>query len=93
MVADIIWFGLVCLLTPAIAEYAGVRKKAEKGFNWIAIAGLLFILAGAFDVVTFWTIGGLEGLGSGGNILFQIIGWIFVLVGVLLAAFEAFKTK
>ncbi len=91
MVADIVWFGLVCLLAPAIAEYAGVRKKATRGFNWIAVAGLLFILAGAFDVVTFWTMGGLEELGSGGNVLFQIIGWIFILVGVLLAAFEAFK--
>jgi len=91
MVADIVWFGLVCLLAPAIAEYAGFRKKTARGFDWIAVAGLLFLLAGAFDIVTFWTLGGLEQLGSGGNLLFQLIGWIFILVGVLTAAFHSFK--
>ena len=52
MIAEIVWFGLVCLLAPAISEYSGIRKKAERGFKWIAIAGLMFLLVGGFDVKT-----------------------------------------
>jgi len=93
MVMEIVWLGLVCLLVPAIAQYAGLKKKTEKGLGWIAIAGLMFILAGAFDAttVTFWATSDLTSVADGGMYLFQIIGWIFVLVGVLSAAFEYFK--
>lgn len=93
MVAEVVWFGLVCLLAPAIAKYAGISKKAKKGYGWITIAGLLFILAGAFDVatVTFWATSGLGEVAGWGLQLFQIIGWIFILVGVLSALFETFK--
>ena len=93
MVAEVVWLGLVCLLAPAITQYAGVRKKAEKGYNWITIAGLMFILAGAFDpvTVTFWATSGLTEIVGWGMQLFQIIGWIFVLVGVLSVLFESYK--
>ncbi|HDM05653.1 MAG TPA: hypothetical protein ENG34_00045 [Candidatus Aenigmarchaeota archaeon] len=93
MVAEIVWLGLACLLAPVFAQYAGMRKKAEKGFNWIMMAGLLFLLAGAFDAATvsFWTASGLTDVASGGVWLFEIIGWIFILVGVLMAVYEYFK--
>lgn len=93
MALEIVWLGLVCLLAPAIAQYAGVKKKMDKGLGWVAVAGLMFILAGAFDasVVTFWATSDLGSVADGGLYLFQIIGWIFVLVGVISAAFEYFK--
>ena len=82
--------GIVCLLAPAIAQFAGIRKKAARGYNWIATSGLLFILAATFEI-GFWTDVGLTQIAGWGSQLFQIIGWIFVLVGVLSALFESLK--
>jgi hypothetical protein len=78
------------LLAPAIAQFAGTRKKAERGYNWLAIGGLMFILAAAFGI-DFWTLAKLTDISGWGSQLFQIIGWIFVLAGVLSALFESFR--
>ena len=93
MVAQIVWFGLICLIIPAIAHFAGTRKKIEKSFDWITMAGLIFILAGTFDMetVTFWITGGLNHIAIWLMQLCEVIGWIFVVSGILLAFYDYFR--
>jgi hypothetical protein len=86
----IIGLGIACLLAPAIAQFAGTRKKAERGYNWIAIGGLMFILATAFGV-EFWTLNKLTQISGWGSQIFQVIGWIFVLAGVLSILIESIR--
>lgn len=86
----IIGLGIACLLAPAIAQFAGTRKKAERGYNWIAIGGLMFILATAFSI-DFWTLNKLTQISGWGSQIFQIIGWIFVLAGVLSVLIESIR--
>ncbi|MBI2085360.1 MAG: hypothetical protein HYT71_02505 [Candidatus Aenigmarchaeota archaeon] len=75
----------------ALAEYIGIRKMAEKAFNWVAAGGVLLLLSG----ITAESLGsgtlGMVGLGSlsfGSQLagLFSVLGGISVLVGSLLAA-------
>jgi hypothetical protein len=86
----LVGLGIACLLAPAIAQFAGTRKKAERGYNWIAIGGLMFILASAF-AIEFWTLTKLTDIATWGSQLFQVIGWIFLLVGVLSTLVESFR--
>jgi len=79
----------MCLLVPVLAEYGKFRKTAEKAFNWIAGGGISFILAEAFGL-SFWTTYAGQ-IGTWLQLLFEFIGWIFVLVGVLWALTEMAK--
>jgi hypothetical protein len=93
MVAEIVWLGLVCILLPAIAQYAGTKRKLEKTFELITLSGLLFVLAGSFDVYTisFWMTGGLTEIAGWLMQIFEVFGWIFIAVGVILALYESFR--
>lgn len=87
MFEGLIGLGIACLLAPAIAEYAKLRRKSERGFNWIGVAGIFFLFAGSFD----WS--GLTGYVGAGptsalTSLFSILGWLFALVGTLYIAYE-----
>ena len=84
----LLYSALVCLIAPVFAEYAKIRKKAERAFNWIAAGGVSFILAAAFTL-SFWTYAGQVGLWL--QYLFEFIGWIYVLIGALLALVEFAK--
>lgn len=83
MAVELYILGVVCLLVPVFAEYAKIRKNAEKAFNWIAVAGISFVLATAFSVTLLTTY--IPMLATYGSLLFEFIGWIFVLIGALLA--------
>ena len=83
MAVELHILGVVCLLVPVFAEYAKIRKNAEKAFNWIAVAGVSFILAAAFGV-TLWTTY-IPMLANYGTMLFEFVGWVFVLIGALMA--------
>lgn len=77
--------GLVLLLTAAIAEYAKVRNKADRGFSWLAIAGVLLVFAAV-------TPSALPLVGVNITIiadLVTLIGWILALVGAVFVAYEA----
>lgn len=78
--------GIACLLVPVFAKYAEVKSSAEKGFSLIAGAGVLFILAQAFEVNVL--VNNVSQLSTWGSMLFQVIGWIFVLVGAIWAAWK-----
>lgn len=79
-----VWFAVATLLAPVFAEYAKIRTKAEKQFNFIAAAGIFFLLAIAFNASFLSMAGGAEIYGM---YLFEFLGWIFLLVGVLWAVF------
>jgi hypothetical protein len=85
--------GVAFLLAVALAEWAKFRTKAERGFNWIALAGVWFLFAGSMAVAT--TLGGYVGAGTAGGIaaIFEIVGWIFALIGTLFAAYEVLVEK
>lgn len=78
--------GIALLLAPAIAEYAKIRNKAERGFNWLAVSGVFFLFAGTFDapVASVW-LGAIAPLGW----VFQVLGWIVALIAAIFVAYEA----
>lgn len=79
-----VWFAIATLLAPVFAEYAKIRVKAEKQFNFIASAGIFFLLAIAFNA-SFLTMAGDAAMY--GMYLFEFLGWIFLLVGAIWAVF------
>ena len=79
-----VWFAMAILLAPVFAEYAKIRVKAEKQFNFIAAGGIFFLLAIAFNA-SFLSMAG--GAAVYGIYLFEFLGWIFLLVGALWAVF------
>ena len=85
--------GIACLLAPAIAEYAKLRSKADKGFNWIAVAGIMFLFAGTLVGVaaleTYLTLFIVQNLAN----LFSIVGWVFALIGTIFVGYEVLLEK
>lgn len=92
--------GVASLLVVALAEWGKFRVKAEKGFNWIGLAGVWFLFAGAIEVASVSAgampnIATYLGVGVTSSVfaIFQIIGWIFALIGTLFAAYEVLVEK
>ncbi|NIP40019.1 MAG: hypothetical protein GTN39_00715 [Candidatus Aenigmarchaeota archaeon] len=83
-----VWFALAILIAPVFAEYAKIRTKVERPFNFIAGAGIFFLLAIAFTA-DFFTFAG--GAAVYGVYLFEFLGWLFLLIGVLWAALGLMK--
>jgi len=77
-----VWFAVATLLAPVFAEYAKIRSKAERQFNFIAAAGIFFLLSIAFASTLFLTY-----IGYAGVYLFEFVGWLFLLIGALWAVF------
>jgi protein-S-isoprenylcysteine O-methyltransferase Ste14 len=88
--------GVAIFILVALAQYARIRDKSEKGYNWLAAAGVILLFAGLFSVAP--ALGDLIG-GSQGSIwnflesAFEIIGWIFALVGVVFIGYETIVEK
>lgn len=92
MVFELIGLGIACLLAPAIAEHGKLRHKAEKGFNWLALAGVWFVFAAAFLLVPF-SMFGLESMFAAIGSYVTLIGWFFALVGTLFVGYEILVEK
>ncbi|MBN2042248.1 MAG: hypothetical protein JW754_00415 [Candidatus Aenigmarchaeota archaeon] len=88
MAFEMVWFALATLLAPVFAEYAKIRAKAEKGFNFIAGAGVFLLLAMGFQLSLFSLAGGAAVYGV---YLFEFLGWLFLLIGVLMTAMSLLK--
>jgi len=84
-----VWFALAVLIAPVFAEYAKIRTKVERPFNFIAAAGIFFLLAIAFNASFFVAFAG--GVEAFGMYLFEFLGWLFLLIGVLWAALGLMK--
>jgi len=71
------------LLAPVLAEYAKIRTKATRAFSMIAASGVLFLLALGLSAV----FANIEfTVAYYGAMLFDVVGFIFLLVGALWAA-------
>jgi hypothetical protein len=81
MALDILAIATI-LLAPVFAEFAKIRAKAARAFSMIAASGVLFLLAMGFSVFS-----GIEAsVALYGAMLFDVIGFIFLLVGAVWAA-------
>ena|SRR5438093_13785071 len=85
--------GIVLLLAIALSEYFKWRSKADKGFAWLALAGIFFIFAGTFGEATtlprYVTASAWDSLGS----IFEVLGWLFGLIGTIFVAYETLIEK
>ena len=84
--------GIAFLFAVALAEWAKVRKKSEKGFGWLAAAGVFFLFAGTIDASIlpgiFDYVGGLYL-----DTVFALIGWLLGLIGTLFIGYETLLEK
>jgi len=89
----LIGLGIALLLAPAIAEYAKLRRKGEKGFGWVAASGVFFLFAGTFALTpTLGTYVGAD-VWSGVGTVFEVIGWILALIGTIFVGYEMLVEK
>jgi hypothetical protein len=90
----LVGLGLAFLLAPAIAEFAKIRHKAEKGFSFMALAGASFLFAASFDMLPLISEQGayLQVIQMGG-LIFQGIGWLSALVGWAFIMYEMLLEK
>jgi len=83
--------GIAFLLAVALAEWAKVRRKSERGFNWLATAGIWFLFAGTFAqlpsaIGVYLTPLFLAEIFSG-------VAWIFAILGTLFVGYETLLEK
>jgi len=90
---QVLWLGLAFLLAPVFAEWAKLRHKAEKGFNWFAVAGAFFLFSAVFAGVPSVMTGGVLAVVSPLGQVFEIIGFLFALIGTIFIAYEALLEK
>jgi len=84
--------GIVTLLAVALADYFKWRAKADKGFTWVALSGMFFLFAGSFVEVNVLS----AQLGPGWTWLanvFEILGWLFALIGTIFIGYETLIEK
>jgi len=95
--SPLIDLGIAFLLAGVLAEYFKFRNKADKGFMWLALAGVWFIFAGSFALTP--TLASYVGTGwhSVGQMsiagIFEVIAWIFALIGTLFIAYQILVEK
>lgn len=89
-VVELVYLAIAALLAPALAEMAKMRAKADKAFTWIAVGGVLFMLAAAFSIVDLSLVG-IASISVPLVSLFSIIGLVAVLVGSLMASIALLK--
>lgn len=87
--------GLALLLAVALAEIGKFRNRAEKGFNWLALSGAMYVFAGTASVATggfvadILTATVVEGIQK----LIASLGWLFALIGAVFVAYQVLLEK
>ena len=81
-----IWLAIATMLAPVLAEYAKIRTKAERQYNFIAAAGIFFLVSIAFTANLFTNM--LGGSYIFGVYIFEFLGWLFLVVGAVWAVFS-----
>lgn len=89
-VVELIYLAIAALLAPALGEMAKIRSKADKAFTWIAVGGVMLVLAAAFQVVSLDAYIGFA-LSGTATLIFSVIGLIAILVGSLMASVALLK--
>lgn len=87
MFAGILDLALVCLLAPVLAQYAGLKDKATHGLSLVFGAGVLFLLAASFRMSEAFATS-VPRMAELAGMLFDLIGWLFLLVGAILVAWK-----
>jgi len=92
MVLAGIGLALGVLLALVFAEYAGVKKKAEKALTLVGAGAVSLLLAEVSYGTTLANVNIGTGLTVIGD-LFTIIGYIIVLIGSILAVYTLVSAK
>ena len=92
--AGLISVGVALLLAPVLAEYAKMRHKADKGFAWLAVAGVVLLFSGTFAaapsaLIEAVTAATWDLIAS----IFGAIGWLLALIGTIFIAYEILLEK
>lgn len=77
--------GVALFVAIALSEVAKVRRKSERGYNWLAAAGIFFLFAGGMGVIPA-TIPYIADLFLAE--IFSLIGWVFAIIGTLFIGYE-----
>jgi hypothetical protein len=90
--ASAVDYGIALLLAVALAEYFKWRSKSE-GFKWLAVGGIWLLFAGSFVAAP--SLGAYIGATAWSGIaqIFEILGWLFALIGTLFIAYETLLSK
>ncbi len=89
MAVEMVYLAVATLLAPVLAEYAQLRKKAAKAFEYVAAGGIFFLIAAAFTQVNLDMIA--QGLSQTVALIAGVIGLLAVLVGGIMAVIELVK--
>ncbi len=94
-ISPIAGIGLAFLLAVALAELAKFRVKADKGFNWLALAGVLYMFAGATTVTTGGFVGELltSSIVEGFQKLITSFAWLAAIIGAVFVAYQILLEK
>ncbi len=90
-VVELVYLAIAALLAPALAEMAKIRAKADKAFTWVAVGGVMFVLAAAFALVDLSIVGIAATMTVPVVSLFSIVGLVAILVGSLMASIALLK--
>jgi len=83
---------LALLLVPVLAEYVKIRTKLSKAFNLIAAAGLLTLLSASLSVLSNPVIGASV-ITTYLGLLIDVIAFILIIIGTLIATNRLLKSK
>ena len=73
----------------ALAQYAKIRDKSDRGYGFLAAGGVILLFAALFSVApAFGSAVRLSTVWDNIGGVFQIIGWLFALVGTFFVAYE-----
>lgn len=89
----LMYLGIAFLLAPVFAEWAKIRHKAEKGFNWFAVAGAFFLFAASFAIPSISGTSAIISVVAPLETVFEIIGWLFALIGAVFIGYETLLEK
>ncbi len=80
--------GVAIFVLLALAEYSKHVRKGEKGWHWLAVAGVWFLFAGTFPMLEASLGSYFPGFWSPLTQLFEIVAWFLALIGTLLVLYE-----
>ncbi len=80
MAVDLVMLGIAMMLAPALAEFAKIRSKADKGYDWLAMGGVSYLVSVAMSNDIGFGLASILGYGS---TLFAAVGLIAGVLGVV----------
>ena len=88
MAVDLVMLGIAMLLAPALAEFAKMRSRNEKGYDWLAMGGVSYLVSVALSNDIGFGLASILGYGS---TLFAAVGLIAGVLGVVVIVTGSLK--